>query len=304
MMKAYLVVFNLISAAGWAFVLFQLVQGVLEGKGTRDAWNDVKIPLLVTQSLAAAEVVHAITGIVSSPVSSTAVQVMSRFAVLWGYLFVFERCQSHWSFILMATSWSLVEVPRYLFYAVNLLGQVPFPRFWLRYSLFAILYPTGISGELLQIWVALPDVLRISAAWWYFTLFLLFLYVPGSPFMFTHMLAQRKKSFKSRAEKLKPSAAPTSSGVDFPLDERGARRTTIVNQGAFVASIAKIDPCASQAAAKERNWRFGYAKHVVKNVAISCESEETCVAVSAAGLEYIHSQFQFVRPGHPTVTVM
>jgi very-long-chain (3R)-3-hydroxyacyl-CoA dehydratase len=67
--------------------------------------------------------------------------------------------------VLACTSWGLVEVPRYLFYALNLLNAVPYPLFWLRYrsvigihaflcvhkyfhSLFAILYPTGITGEL------------------------------------------------------------------------------------------------------------------------------------------------------------
>jgi very-long-chain (3R)-3-hydroxyacyl-CoA dehydratase len=68
-------------------------------------------------------------------------------------------------FTLACTSWGLVEVPRYLFYALNLVNAVPYPLFWLRYryetfpncktaltlsfslSLFAILYPTGITGE-------------------------------------------------------------------------------------------------------------------------------------------------------------
>ena len=45
-----------------------------------------------------------------------------------------------------------IEVPRYAFYLNGLLGPggqtgILFPIFWLRYSLFAILYPTGISGE-------------------------------------------------------------------------------------------------------------------------------------------------------------
>ena len=31
------------------------------------------------------------------------------------------------------TSWALVEVPRYLFYAFNLMDSVPYPLFWLRY---------------------------------------------------------------------------------------------------------------------------------------------------------------------------
>jgi very-long-chain (3R)-3-hydroxyacyl-CoA dehydratase len=49
---------------------------------------------------------------------------------------------------LAVTSWSLVEVPRYLFYALNIFNAVPYPLLWLRYSLFAVLYPTGITGEL------------------------------------------------------------------------------------------------------------------------------------------------------------
>ena len=51
-------------------------------------------------------------------------------------------------------SWALVEVPRYSFFAVKELvggkeNDVPYVLFWLRYSLFAVLYPTGITGEIL-----------------------------------------------------------------------------------------------------------------------------------------------------------
>ena len=62
-------------------------------------------------------------------------------------------------------AWGLVEVPRYLFYAINLytevcrnfqwtlryncgIHQVPYPLKWLRYSLFYVLYPMGITGAL------------------------------------------------------------------------------------------------------------------------------------------------------------
>ncbi len=46
-----------------------------------------------------------------------------------------------------------MEVPCYLFFVASIVTGdatkgTPFPLFWLRYSLFAILYPTGISGEL------------------------------------------------------------------------------------------------------------------------------------------------------------
>jgi Protein tyrosine phosphatase-like protein, PTPLA len=51
--------------------------------------------------------------------------------------------QNYFAMALTAGSWALVEVPRYLFYFANLGGssQVPDSLFWLRYSLFAILYP-------------------------------------------------------------------------------------------------------------------------------------------------------------------
>ena len=33
----------------------------------------------------------------------------------------------------------------------RVVGTVPYPLFWLRYSLFIVLYPSGISGELIQV---------------------------------------------------------------------------------------------------------------------------------------------------------
>ena len=44
-------------------------------------------------------------------------------------------------------SWSFVEIPRYLFYVFATLtssDKIPGLLFFLRYSLFMILYPTGI----------------------------------------------------------------------------------------------------------------------------------------------------------------
>lgn len=305
-MKPYLIVYNLTNACGWAYVLYLSVMCLMEGKSPAAAWKVFGDVLLITQSLAAAEIFHSLLRIVPSPFMSTFMQVFSRFAVMWGYTFMFPAAQQHWSLYLMVTSWALVEVPRYLFYAVNLIGNVPFPLFWLRYSLFAILYPSGISGEILQIVTSLPVILRTSVPCWYATLFLLSLYLPGSPFMFLHMVTQRKKSFKARKEKAGGKAsAPASSGVDFPLDDKSQRSTTIVNQGAFVASIAAVDKAASEAAAKEKNWRFGYAKHVVKNVELCCASEQQCVAICKAGLDYLHTKFEFVRPeGLPKISVM
>jgi very-long-chain (3R)-3-hydroxyacyl-CoA dehydratase len=44
-----------------------------------------------------------------------------------------SNAQTSFFLVLACTSWGLVEVPRYLFYALNLLNAVPYPLFWLRY---------------------------------------------------------------------------------------------------------------------------------------------------------------------------
>ncbi|RYG55264.1 hypothetical protein EON66_05695 [archaeon] len=73
--------------------------------------------------------------------------VLSRLAVLWGIVHVAPPAQVHWAFALMAISWSLVEVPRYVFYLWKLVSNsVPYWLLWVRYSLFIVLYPTGITG--------------------------------------------------------------------------------------------------------------------------------------------------------------
>ena len=56
----------------------------------------------------------------------------------------------------MVGSWALVEVPRYLYLAVNTACksadmQPPWMLHALRYNLFMLLYPSGISGEYMQV---------------------------------------------------------------------------------------------------------------------------------------------------------
>ena len=95
--------------------------------------------------------------------------VFSRVWTVWAVMHIAPPAQTSIFFIMAATSWCLVEVPRYLFYALNIMDEVPYWLFWMRYryitlfiiiinmislnnsssfSLFAVLYPTGITGEL------------------------------------------------------------------------------------------------------------------------------------------------------------
>jgi len=140
--------------------------------------------------------------------------VFSRVGVLWGVTNVAPAAQTHWAFTLMVLSWALVEVPRYAFYVVKTVADdVPFPLKWLRYSLFIVLYPSGITGEVLSLWAALPYVL-VHSVWtvalpnphnlvfnYYIALWvMLAVYLPGGPFMFSHMWRQRGKELKAKTE--------------------------------------------------------------------------------------------------------
>jgi very-long-chain (3R)-3-hydroxyacyl-CoA dehydratase len=100
----------------------------------------------------------------------------------------------------------LVEVPRYAFYALSLVSTPGYAAKFVRYSLFLVLYPSGISGEVLSILAALPyiasrklfaypmpNALNFAFDYSAFCYFILATYVPGSYIMYNYMLTQRKK---------------------------------------------------------------------------------------------------------------
>jgi hypothetical protein len=279
-------------------VLYLTYSSLIAQHTPKMLWTKIGLPLQVTQTLAVLEVLHSILRLVPSPVVSTFLQVTSRIVLVWGFTSVSLVARSHWSLYLMVGSWALVEVPRYAFYAINLItSKVPGPLFWLRYNLFAILYPTGITGEVLQVLKTMPMLKDISLVYWYSALLWLLSYVPGAPFMYSHMIVQRKKAFEKRKQAAQAKQAPPLAGVEYPVDAKGERSTTPVNKGAFEAAIAAVDKNAAEAVRKERNWRFGYGKHVVRNVEISCQSTEKCLKIANAGLDYLHNTFEFIRDG-------
>lgn len=133
--------------------------------------------------------------------------VASRLVVLWGIVHVAPPAQVGPFFTLMTLSWGAVEVPRYGYYLVSLAGTPPAALTWLRYSLFIVLYPTGITGEVGSLWTSLPFIRahRVGewalpnahnvAFSWYLSLWaaLVVVYPVGSYIMYSHMLKQRRK---------------------------------------------------------------------------------------------------------------
>ena len=112
--KMYLLGYNLGCAGGWAYVLF-LIATWDQDKSVGSLWSVIGTPLTYVQTVAVLEVVHSLIGLVRSPILTTFMQVASRIIVLWGATILSPAAQAEdWTLTLMAASWCLVEVPRYV----------------------------------------------------------------------------------------------------------------------------------------------------------------------------------------------
>mmetsp|Transcript_36362 Transcript_36362/g.37033 ORF Transcript_36362/g.37033 Transcript_36362/m.37033 type:complete len:231 (+) Transcript_36362:114-806(+) len=222
MSKTYLLLYSLASAAGWAYVLAICLKSIAMGT-ISTLWDEVNPALKIVQTAACLEVIHSLIGIVRSSWVTSLMQVFSRVWTLWACMNIAPPAQTSIFFTLACTSWALVEVPRYLFYGLNLLDTVPYPLFWLRYSLFAVLYPTGITGEVgcmyhagrflqdskLYVWgkpfldvpnIQISMIENLEVSLLLLIIIVAVTYIPGSPVMYGHMVKTRKKQFQAYKE--------------------------------------------------------------------------------------------------------
>ena len=148
--KPYLVAYNIVAFLFW---LVYLACYLNPGFGIS---NEQQLLLLnIAQGLAVLEIVHAALKFVNSPVVSTAAQVVSRLIVLV-LINLFYKSELtdgyvYTGIVVVSFAWSITEIVRYSFYALQLLGNVPKFLVWCRYSLFIVLYPIGVIGEWLII---------------------------------------------------------------------------------------------------------------------------------------------------------
>ena len=190
-MKTYLKLYNLILAIGWAALL---ILYILNGCKL----NEVGLILLnICQFAAVLEIIHAAIKIVSSPVFTTFKQLGSRFMVV--VLIDLLKSEEYMNVAgitglhLIMFAWGITEIVRYSFYFSSLIEKEVKLLVFLRYTLFLVLYPAGVTGELLIIlsWMK-KDGFTFSANDVVFGIIFLsyFVFFPG---MFGHMLSQRKK---------------------------------------------------------------------------------------------------------------
>lgn len=306
----YLILYNAFCCAGWAVVLKLAVTTVMIS-GDDDLWGSLanvysteglKDFLTYSQTAALLEIVHAAVGLVRSPVVVTALQVGSRIAALWA-VNASAGAQNQWGAGVMILSWSLVEVFRYMFYATAIVTgdstkKTPYVLFWLRYSLFAVLYPTGITGELTVFFKAASDPafggLMGGAVAFVYAEFLPVVYFIGSIPMIMNMVGNRRSAFRKRAAK----PPPPPRGIVFPIDnkEKGTRGSTPVNKEILASAVGAVNPEKAEAIRKAKGYRFTYTKHLIGLVEEQCKSPENALKIAQAGLDKAHEIFEFVAP--------
>lgn len=113
-------------------------------------------------------------------------------------------------------AWSITEIIRYGYYGLNIINAVPQIIVWLRYTTFIVLYPIGVTGELLcfywaqsyardtSVWsIEFPNKWNFTFSYYYFLWIVMLMYIPIFPHLYMHMFAQRKKVLGVQSGKVK-----------------------------------------------------------------------------------------------------
>ncbi|CAG4922397.1 unnamed protein product [Colias eurytheme] len=214
--KLYLIAYNSVQTLGWSYMLWQTLVHFLN-RGTLDTfWEEIKWTVYIFQNAAVLEILHAAVGLVPSGVFLVLMQVFSRvFLVCGGFMIAHGPTVSP-GLPVCVFAWSITEIIRYSYYALNIMKVVPENLLFLRYSTFLFLYPIGITGELLcwyhtldevvekQIFtISMPNTWNFIFNYYYFLVIYMLSYIPLFPVLFGHMLKQRKKMLSGEPKKSK-----------------------------------------------------------------------------------------------------
>ncbi|KAH7076223.1 tyrosine phosphatase-like protein [Paraphoma chrysanthemicola] len=190
---SYLTAYNALFCILWTSILYTTLTNLPNGKPALFAATSSRARWIQTATLI--EIIHAATGLVKSPVSTTALQVTTRTIQVWMIWFSFpaSTASSH-AYAALVLAWSLADAIRYAYLTLNLHARSPGWLVWLRYTMFYPLYPIGITSEW---WLLYRAIEPAGQAWWGLKPIFwacLAAYVPGSYTMYTHMIKQRRKT--------------------------------------------------------------------------------------------------------------
>ncbi|XP_055388232.1 very-long-chain (3R)-3-hydroxyacyl-CoA dehydratase hpo-8 [Condylostylus longicornis] len=204
--KLYLLLYNGGQVVGWSFMLFQLMTYYVVGVPGQSLWDYIGWTVIIFQNAAVLEIFNAALGLVKSNPILTTFQVFSRVMVVCGVVMATPEAKNSPGLPLALLAWSITEIIRYGYYALNILNIIPQILIFLRYTTFIALYPIGVTGELLcfywaqnyakhhKIWsIDMPNKYNATFSYFHLLWIIMLSYVPIFPQLYLHMFAQRKK---------------------------------------------------------------------------------------------------------------
>lgn len=222
--KGYLFAYNALQVLGWAYILYQLVNYYFlqdaKFRASLTLWDYTAWTVIIFQNAAFVEILNAAFGLVKSNPVLTLFQVFSRMMVVVGVVMATPTAKVSPGLPIALFAWSVTEIIRYGYYALNIINVVPHFVVFLRYTTFIALYPIGVTGELLCFWwaqsyardnkvwtVEMPNDWNSTFSYFAFLWIIMLLYIPLFPQLYLHMFAQRKKILGGAASSSKKNAA-------------------------------------------------------------------------------------------------
>ena len=200
----YLILYNLLQFFGWSLFFNKISILLIKQKSIQEIYNESHYILEYCQYGASLEIVHSILKLVNSNIIATSVQILGRIAIV--AILQFFRSSVSFGYLFLYFAWSLVEIIRYSYYIVNLIKKeyntfnVSYIHIWCRYSFFIVLYPIGVTGEIITVLNARKDLekYKLGSKYSYADLVypIFVLYIPSLIFLYSHLFKQRNKELK------------------------------------------------------------------------------------------------------------
>eukprot|EP00112_Aurelia_sp_Birch-Aquarium-sp1_P020432 Seg527.5 transcript_id=Seg527.5/GoldUCD/mRNA.D3Y31 product=Very-long-chain protein_id=Seg527.5/GoldUCD/D3Y31 len=214
---AYLAIYNIgQGVAFWVLVLKLLYGLCTSGQDALfTAYDKVSDLLLTCQLCAILEIINPLLGIVKTGVVAPLIQVGGRNFILFILILPNKDLHSSSVVFVLFIAWATIEMVRYPFYVLSLFRQNIRWITWLRYSLWVVLYPLGLTCEGLIVYksipyseqtgrlsVGLPNWLNFSFNFAYFLRCYIVLLALGGSYMMKHLLILRglKLGYRKRRQ--------------------------------------------------------------------------------------------------------
>jgi len=205
----YLLCYNLFMSIGWSFYFFTFLSNFMETNKINKIYKYSHYYLEIIQYGSILEIIHSILKLTPSPFFSTFLQIFSRVGIV--YILQHFNYSRSIGYILLSFAWSITEIIRYPYYLLNILKKeykkenlIPYWLTWCRYSFFILLYPLGVTGEILTVYYSKKNLKKIKffgTRMENITYIIYIIYIPGIIFLYSYMLKQRNKVLVNKKEK-------------------------------------------------------------------------------------------------------